>query len=262
LSAYYERRKENTSVTFSENNCETSCVMVHPHWHEAGEILLIRHGEGEQLLNTEKFPFRTGDVVWIRGGDVHATTALSAKGCRIDYIKFEEECLLSDTLSLPSSAVFEGMGGALGTCFDFGKKISKTDGGCQMQAAGLLNFIVGTILRTYPSPATENCSVTVQRIREYVENNNDIRLESAAARLGYSPEHISRLFHKETGMTYHAWCERVKMLRAARLLRERTSASQVAQELRYSDESSFIRAFKRHYGMTPCRYRRQKGEPE
>ncbi len=58
-------------------------------------------------------------------------------------------------------------------------------------------------------------------------------------------------------MPYREWCEQLRMRRATKLLHDQQSSiAQIAELLGYSDSSSFIRAFKRIYGITPYQYSR------
>ena len=90
----------------------------------------------------------------------------------------------------------------------------------------------------------------------YTKEETDIRLENVAAYFNYSPEHLSRKFHREMGISYRDWCNRILMDRAVYLLKsEDNTIAFIAESLGYSDESSFTRAFKRMYGITPSTYR-------
>lgn len=58
-------------------------------------------------------------------------------------------------------------------------------------------------------------------------------------------------------MPFHQYCEKLRMRRAAALLQNGPeSLAEIADRLGYCSASSFIRAFKRAYGMTPHAYRR------
>ncbi|WP_215223908.1 AraC family transcriptional regulator [Echinicola shivajiensis] len=69
-----------------------------------------------------------------------------------------------------------------------------------------------------------------------------------------SPRTLSRLFHKELGMSFGDWKMRLKLMEAIKLLGEKKSVKEVAFDLGYENVSSFIVAFKKHFGKTPTNY--------
>lgn len=75
-----------------------------------------------------------------------------------------------------------------------------------------------------------------------------------ASTLGISPRSLHRLLARE-GASYSHIAESVRMGRAKRLLLEGHGTEQVAEQLGYSDERSFRRAFQRWTLLTPSEYR-------
>jgi AraC family transcriptional regulator len=93
---------------------------------------------------------------------------------------------------------------------------------------------------------------------EYVEANlsKDIRLEALAALAGLSIYHFSRQFGREMGMGVGRYVQVRKMQRAAELLAEKTlDISEIGEAVGYRDASSFARAFRSVYGLSPHAYR-------
>lgn len=73
--------------------------------------------------------------------------------------------------------------------------------------------------------------------------------------LGISERSLHRLLVRE-GASYFHIAERVRFERAKRLLLAGTSTEQIAEQLGYSDERSFRRAFKRWALASPAHYRK------
>ena len=65
---------------------------------------------------------------------------------------------------------------------------------------------------------------------------------------------LARLFGKETGMTFGAWRQRLRLVTAVDRLAAGQSVTAVAFDLGYDSPSAFIAAFKRAFGVTPARY--------
>ncbi len=81
-------------------------------------------------------------------------------------------------------------------------------------------------------------------------------LASLAARAGYSPQYLNRLFTRQVGATPLRIHHRLRMERAAQLLLdEPLTAAAVGEALGFGDPAHFSRVFKRHFGCGPAEYR-------
>ena len=69
-----------------------------------------------------------------------------------------------------------------------------------------------------------------------------------------STKTVSRLFKAETGMSYQAWRQQWRLLRAMDLLADNLQVSQVSDKLEFSSDSAFISFFKQHTGHTPSNF--------
>jgi len=79
-----------------------------------------------------------------------------------------------------------------------------------------------------------------------------------AERFHYSPRQISRIVQRCTGMTYNQLIRKLRMEKAALLLRQQnTSIEAISATVGYSTLSSFYRAFTEHYGCTPAEYAKE-----
>jgi AraC-like DNA-binding protein len=83
----------------------------------------------------------------------------------------------------------------------------------------------------------------------------DRRALAAWARAaGASPRTLARLFVRDTGLTFGAWRQRARLLRALVDLAGGAPVTTTAFDLGYDSPSAFIAAFKRELGVTPGRY--------
>ena len=72
--------------------------------------------------------------------------------------------------------------------------------------------------------------------------------------LGYSREHLTRVFKAAYHITPHRYCDTLRMERASELLLQGSPVYRVAQELHYSSPYAFSKAFKKHFGVAPRPY--------
>jgi AraC-like DNA-binding protein len=78
---------------------------------------------------------------------------------------------------------------------------------------------------------------------------------------GASRASLTRLFQRATGMSPKRWLTVQRLQQAAVFLQTgEQTLSEIAQQVGYVSEFAFSRAFKRHFGIAPARYR-QAGSP-
>lgn len=83
---------------------------------------------------------------------------------------------------------------------------------------------------------------------------DDRPLAAWAPAAGASERTLARLFHRETGMTFGAWRQRLRLLTAIGRLADGAAVTTVAYDLGYESPSAFIAMFRRNIGETPGRY--------
>lgn len=96
----------------------------------------------------------------------------------------------------------------------------------------------------------------------YIDRRIDsplLTVEEIASSLRISSRHLSRIFRREMQMSVMVFVTQRRMERASRLLVESSYAiRQVAQYSGYISVPSFIKAFIRHFGVSPTEFRGQK----
>ncbi|MBZ4023185.1 DNA-binding response regulator [Rhodobacter sp. TJ_12] len=100
----------------------------------------------------------------------------------------------------------------------------------------------------------------VEGVRNYIERNlhKPITLEDAAEHVHLSACYLSRLFHKQMGLTFIAYLKDRRLERAKELLTSSTlPIVNVALDLAYQDANYFCKAFKKGVGLSPSEYRRR-----
>ena len=102
----------------------------------------------------------------------------------------------------------------------------------------------------------------VSRVRVMVQNqlgDRTLTVRRLATQAGYSADYLSNLFSVVTGEHLSAYISRLRVARAAHLLRESTlSGKEIAWACGFSSASYFIRAFHAHFGQTPKAWRQAK----
>jgi AraC family transcriptional regulator len=86
--------------------------------------------------------------------------------------------------------------------------------------------------------------------------DHDLSLAALGARIDLSPQHLQRVFKAAIGETPKAYVTRLRVERAAFcLLAHESQVAAVARECGFQGPETFIRAFRRRFGVSPRAYR-------
>ncbi len=92
-------------------------------------------------------------------------------------------------------------------------------------------------------------------LKNIQDNRN---LESLGKLAGASSRTLSRLFIKETGLSFGTWRRRLRLQEAIKLLDKGHSVTEVAFELGYKSPSAFIEMFRHALGESPMNFLKNK----
>lgn len=97
----------------------------------------------------------------------------------------------------------------------------------------------------------------VEKISFYIEEHiaERIVVDELAALVPMSKYHFLRKFKELTGVTAHTFINHKRLIKASEMIKEGNSIHQVYQEVGFSDYSSFLRNFKKVYGISPKNYK-------
>ncbi|MEM5566843.1 AraC family transcriptional regulator [Psychroserpens sp. AS72] len=102
---------------------------------------------------------------------------------------------------------------------------------------------------------------SINKALHYIEENleSDLSLENVSIVAHYSPFHFHRIFKAFTNETLNQYIVRKRVEKAsAVLLRKKViTISELSLQFGFTSNSSFTRAFKRFYGVSPSDFRRQ-----
>lgn len=97
----------------------------------------------------------------------------------------------------------------------------------------------------------------IRKIR--ASGGRETSLQSLAAELGVTPNHLGHVFHSDVGQRFTDWLNGFRVERAKHLLADPSRrVYEVANEVGIMDAGYFQALFKRHTGLTPTDYRKTR----
>ena len=106
-------------------------------------------------------------------------------------------------------------------------------------------------------PPRRSWSAHVRRICLFIRAHyhEPISLATLADCVGRNAAYTATLFHRQTGTTIHRYLTRIRMRRAATLLRRSEKVEAVMLQVGYRGKKNFYRQFEIAFGVTPGQYK-------
>lgn len=102
----------------------------------------------------------------------------------------------------------------------------------------------------------------INKSEDFIESNlqNKITLDDVSNYLHISKYHYHRIFTKYSSETFGQFVSRIKLERSAIFLKVNAhiTITEIAHTYGYCDASSYCKAFKNHFKMSPNEFRKQQ----
>lgn len=100
----------------------------------------------------------------------------------------------------------------------------------------------------------------INRVFEFIDKNleSDLSLNAVSEIAFFSSFHFHRVFKFVTEQTLHEYVKRRRIEKSASdLLHKNITATEIAHKYGFSDNSSYSRAFKKYFGVSPTEFKNQ-----
>lgn len=288
LSEYqnYHETKSHTASEFPYNTYLCSIpldfTLVPLHWHAELEIVVIKKGTGLISVDFEKRTVSSGDIVFIRPGQLHSIEQNGARKMEYENIILKPELLISGEADLCARQFITPLMKGELRCVTFltpavpgypeiSDCISRIDHLCekrpdgyQLAVKGFLFQLVFLLLshrqKKSTSPALQTKSLEkIKTILKYVEEHyaDHITIDDMAAITFYSKSHFMKFFKAHVGTGFIEYLNDYRLTIAERLLRTSdATVLEIAEKSGFDNLSYFNRMFKRKYGQSPGKQRK------
>ncbi|ELX8378680.1 helix-turn-helix domain-containing protein [Providencia vermicola] len=103
----------------------------------------------------------------------------------------------------------------------------------------------------------------VKWLESQLQRNEGIKIDTIADKSGYSKWHLQRVFKEMKGCTLGEYVRKRRLLEAAKSLRDgNLPILDIALQYGFSSQATFTRIFKKHFDITPAKFRQSGQMPE
>lgn len=221
------------------------------HTHPRGQLAYASAGIIKIFTDNGCWIVPPSQAVWIPGGMNHSIVPEVRAEIRHLFIdpscldRFPEQCSVVEVSPLLRELILKVAG--------FGEHYAENSAASRICGVILdeLQALKPSLLHL-PLPSDRR----LQRIMKKMvaKPEAETGLSYWADYVGASERTLSRLFQKETGMSFQQWRKQLLLHEAIDLLGKGESVLNVALELGYSSPSAFVAMFRRALGKTPGQY--------
>lgn len=276
LQNFYQELEMSFPMVETHRDESYTNANINLHSHNFYEMLFCRASDGvEYLVGSERYRLQPGDIVIVPPGISHRPMLPEHmhSAYKREIIWVSEAMVQMFPLLLPDSRLTMPGNGVVflrtkGTKWDFLGELFRSGvkeaerGKPEWEGVVLGNTI--NILAQIARAMTETASVQMQaekpelldKVMGYIESHlhEKITLEDAAKYFYVSVSTITQLFRQKMGTSFYRCVTQRRLIAAKTRIGQGESLEDVSRAVGFSDYSSFYRAFKKEYGITPRQY--------
>lgn len=267
---------------------EIGAPVLECHWHAEAEFFYVLEGEVLFQVDTEYFPVRAGEAVFIDGGDIHAGYAIGESVCKFCAIVFDTHLLASASYDAIQERYISPLQDKKRTfprlisphtewertLLDHLRGIMDV---CSRQPAGLETAVKGRLYLMLHEIAAEGCysnrsetnsadTTKIDRLKTailFMQQNfhRPIRISEIADQIPMSEGQFCRFFKTMTRQTPIEYLNAYRIRQATELLLQPDrKISAVALDVGFDHMSYFVKVFRKTMKCTPSQFRKKQLE--
>lgn len=238
-------------IVYCQSNCQPEYLIgSHRYQAQRGDILIVPPGVSHAIMMPDDNgePFK-GYFLWVSLGFMEMLQS--------NYVFFRERLVKEGVLLRTAGTVWEHLNDY------FCHAVEETE----LQVAGWESAVAGItmILLTQLSRAAADSSLPalnneepelLDQILVYVERFlfEKISLQETCNRFFVSQSTITHLFHRKLGVSFYKYITQRRLTEAKNLMREGMPLEKIAVKVGFDDYSTFYRAFKKEFGISPRQF--------
>lgn len=248
------------------------------HHHDFSKIVILIDGDLTYYIEGKAYILKPWDILFVNKNEIHKPVvnpdkyyeriviwlnpdfmAKYAQGNN-DLLKFFEVAIKNNynllRLNMKSIEVIKNLIQDIQNCNnsnEFGSEILKESLFVQLMV--LMNRL---FLNSDKNRDIEDIQYdkTIEGVLNYINSNleNDLSIDTIASEFFISKYYLMRKFKNQIGSSIHNYVVQKRLILARSLISDGLSMSSVCSRCGFNDYSSFVRAFKKVYGVSPSNY--------
>jgi len=276
-NAIYQELEMSSRFVDTHSDTSFSNTTVQLHSHDFYEILCCTNNCGaEYLVGSRRYRIQKGDIIFVSPGVSHRPilSNLTAEGYKRDVLWLSTEFVRGIVDAFPEWSNAEKRSTDLlrtaGTRWEFLAELihrgvaegEKAQAGWETAVVGNAMVIVANLYRAFHDKNTKPLKAEkpelLDRVMAYIDEfyMKSVTIGDIAQRFYVSQSTISHLFKEKLGVSFYHCVTQRRLIAAKELIARGEFLETVGEQVGFSDYSSFYRAFKREYGISPRQYRK------
>lgn len=276
-------KKKNLYEPFEIVYEEVDQYGMSAHQHSFFELVYVISGSGLQCINNNAFRYNEGHMFLITPDDCHSFDVQETT--HFLYIRFNNiylqdnifekatikklEFILENANHQPGCILKNQIDKKLVT--PIVDAMAREHVNRDLHSKELIQQLVNTLIiivarniaKFLPENTNEQTDKKSLDILQYIQSNiyepKKLKSETIANQFGVSQSYLGRYFKKHTNETMQQYIINYKLkLIEMRLLYSDLRINEIVSELGFSDESHLNRIFKKHKGINPSEFRKQR----